>query len=524
MKKIILRTATVCLMIFATIALFLHPIARTQNSSVISINLQALTDTDNKPASDYIQSDKPTLIKFWASWCPLCLSELEQTESWRQDQAFSGANIVTIASPDFLGEQSKEDFIRWFTGLDFTPPPTLLDDGHNAKVSGIAVYPSWVVLDTHGQIQRVIKGSISREQALALIKNPEADLSAVKAPQYFSNQGKTEALSNTRTIYLAGGCFWGLEAYFQRIPGIVDAISGYANGHTTNPSYEDVIHGSGHAETVKVIYNPEQISLHDVLRRYFRVIDPTSINQQGNDRGIQYRTGIYYSDKADLPTIDAVMADIQKKYSKKLAVEVTPLQQFFEAESYHQDYLNKHPNGYCHIDINLADEPLDNDSQTKFDTSKPYHKPSQAELKKILTPAQYNITQNGATEYAFSHAYDHLFEPGIYVDIVGGAPLFSSRDKYNSGCGWPSFTKPISPDAVTEHDDNSFNMHRIEVRSARADSHLGHVFPDGPADKGGLRYCINGGALKFIPLEEMEKAGYGAWKNIVNGVQNSVSE
>ena len=210
-------------------------------------------------------------------------------------------------------------------------------------------------------------------------------------------------------------------------------------------------------------------------------------------------------------------------------VENQPLIAFDEAEEYHQDYLAKNPNGYCHIDLNLVDKPLaeektplnlQNGSNTKAMqeqntqstiTVNPadYHVPKEEELRKTLSPLSYQVTQQNATERAFTHPYDHLFEAGIYVDIVSGEPLFSSDDKYDSGCGWPSFTKPIVPEVITEHLDTSYNMQRIETRSRVADAHLGHVFPDGPRDRGGLRYCINGAALKFIPKAEMEAAGYG---------------
>lgn len=513
MKRFLLRS-TVAVLSISLLMLFLelpkpfttHANAPFSQRTTLPMNIHTLQTTDGHPASDFLNPTKPTLVKFWASWCPLCLSELAETEQWRTDADFAHANILTIASPNFLGEQPKEQFIQWFNGLDFATPPTLLDDGKNAKAAGIGVYPSWVLLDAQGRLLRIIKGSINRQQALALLANPNTDLTA-HTPQYFAQNGQTQAIENTKTLYLAGGCFWGVEAYFQRLNGVIDVVSGYANGNSDNPSYEQVIAGSGHAETVKITYNPTIISLNDLLQHYFRIINPTSINQQGNDRGIQYRTGIYLTDPAERPIIETFIAQEQTKHQKPIAVEIAPLAHFFEAEAYHQDYLNKNPNGYCHIDLNLADQPLTNNT--------PYQKPSQAELKKQLTAEQYRITQENGTERAFSHAYDHLFEDGIYVDIVGGAPLFSSRDKYDSGCGWPSFTRPITPNAVKELDDYSYNMHRIEIRSSHADSHLGHVFPDGPQDKGGLRYCINGTALKFIPFEQMDTQGYGQWKNSV---------
>lgn len=463
-------------------------------------------DLDGKAAT-LLSEKKPTLVKFWASWCPQCLSELEETEQMRHDKTLEDIQIITVATPGVWGEKPKEEFATWYKGLDFAAPPVLLAQGAQVgewlKSLGIKGYPSWGVFDTKGELVRIITGHLGAEQVAQLQADLHADVRRVQQTK------KGNSAMEKKTIYLAGGCFWGLEAYFERIDGVIDAVSGYANGNTQNPSYQDVIAGSGHAETVKVDYDPNKISLHDILRRYFRVVDPTSVNKQGNDRGLQYRTGIYFTDEADRAQIEEDIAREQKKYSKKIVVEVQPLQQFFAAEEYHQDYLRKNPNGYCHIDVSLADKPLE--------MEKPHsaEKKDFSEKKSGLTKEQFYVTQQNGTERAFSHEYDYLFEPGIYVDIVSGEPLFSSRDKYDSGCGWPSFTRPIQKSAVVEKVDHSFNMTRTEVRSHEADSHLGHVFPDGPQDKGGLRYCINGTALKFIPLEEMDAKGYGEWKSAV---------
>ncbi len=303
-----------------------------------------------------------------------------------------------------------------------------------------------------------------------------------------------------REIYLAGGCFWGVEAYMQRIYGVKDAVSGYANGKTDKTSYQ-MIGVTDHAETVKVTYDASQISLDKLLQYYFKVIDPTSVNKQGNDRGRQYRTGIYYQGEADKAVIEQAISALQTKYKNKVQIEVQPLKNYVVAEEYHQDYLQKNPNGYCHIDITQADEPM-------IDV-KDYPKPSDAELKAKLTPLQYSVTQNKHTERSFSNEYWDNFQPGIYVDVTTGEPVFSSNDKFESGCGWPSFTKPIAKEVVHYQTDNSFNMQRTEVLSRAGNAHLGHVFDDGPRDKGGLRYCINSASIKFIPLAEMEKAGYG---------------
>ncbi len=319
----------------------------------------------------------------------------------------------------------------------------------------------------------------------------------------------------THTIYLAGGCFWGVEAYFRRIHGVVEAVSGYANGRTENPSYEDVCHhNTGHAEAVKVVFDDEKISLAEILQYYFRIIDPTLLNRQGNDVGEQYRTGIYYTKPDDEAAIRAALAAEQQQHAAPIVVECEPLQHFYPAEDYHQDYLGKNPNGYCHIDIRLAYKPLSADNAAP----RVFSRPSESEIRAKLSDEEYYVTQQSGTERPFSHAYDHLFEPGIYVDIVSGEPLFSSADKFDSGCGWPSFAKPIVPEHITMLEDLSHNMHRIEVRSKAADSHLGHVFPDGPQKLGGLRFCINGSSLRFIPLDKMDEEGYSEWKYLVEAV------
>ena len=500
------------------------------NNPAFAQRLVSLHTPDGRPVQALLKPGRPTLVKFWASWCPLCLSELQTTAEWQQSAEFSGenarANLIAVASPGFLGEKPEAEFKEWFGKLDYPGFQVALDDGSLAKAAGIGVYPSWVLLSADGEILRVHKGSLQREQALALLDNPDVDLAAVPVQQHYTAADGSSRIAHTKTIYLAGGCFWGVEAYFQRIPGVVDAVSGYANGRTQNPSYEDVIRGAGHAETVKVTYDADRLSLADILQYYFRIIDPTSLNKQGNDRGAQYRTGVYYTDAADKATIQQALDALQQKYSRPLVVENLPLQNFYEAEEYHQDYLAKNPNGYCHIDVRKADEPLPGKPAGNppaaaaavgkgFDVAS-YRKASDAELKQRLSAEQYRVTQQSGTERAFTHEYDHLFAPGIYVDVVSGQPLFSSKDKFDSGCGWPSFTRPIQPSAVTEHEDLSYNMRRVEVRSQAANSHLGHVFPDGPRDKGGLRYCINGASLRFIPLEKMAEEGYG---NLIDAVK-----
>ncbi len=310
---------------------------------------------------------------------------------------------------------------------------------------------------------------------------------------------------NVREIYFAGGCFWGTEHFFQQIRGVVGTEVGYANGNTENPTYEEVIsHTTGFAETVKVKYDPEQVDLKLLINLYFKTIDPTSINKQGNDRGDQYRTGIYYTDKADESIIKEEVQKLAKNYSKPIVVETIPLKNFYRAEDYHQDYLDKNPGGYCHIEPGLFEMARKANPLPKAK----YQKPDQETLKRKLTPLQYDVTQNNATERPYTNEYDKEFRDGIYVDITTGEPLFVSTDKFESGCGWPSFSKPITKNLINEKLDKSHGMTRVEVRSKTGDAHLGHVFTDGPEDKGGLRYCINSASLKFIPKEEMEKKGY----------------
>ena len=301
-------------------------------------------------------------------------------------------------------------------------------------------------------------------------------------------------------IYLAGGCFWGLEEYFSRISGVLQTSVGYANGQVETTNYQ-LIKETDHAETVQVIYDEKAILLREILLYYFRVIDPLSVNQQGNDRGRQYRTGIYYLDEEDLPTIYALVQEQERMLGRKIAVEVEKLRHYILAEDYHQDYLKKNPGGYCHIDVRDAEKPL-------IDAAN-YEKPSQAVLREQLSEESYRVTQEAATEAPFSNAYDQTFEEGIYVDITTGEPLFFAKDKFASGCGWPSFSRPISKELIHYYQDLSHGMERIEVRSRSGNAHLGHVFTDGPQELGGLRYCINSASLRFIAKGEMEEAGYG---------------
>ncbi len=314
---------------------------------------------------------------------------------------------------------------------------------------------------------------------------------------------KNQSLINKgyKEIWFAGGCFWGTQKYLAGINGVIDTSAGYANGNTNSPTYEEVCtHNTGFAEAVHVVYDPKIVSLNFLLKLYFKSIDPTSINRQGGDVGNQYRTGIYYFDHNDLPVIKAAINNLAKTVSKPIAIEVEPIKNYFLAEEYHQDYLKKNPDGYCHISNSMC---------KSAEEAREYKKIDKSELRKKLSALQYDVTQNSATEPAFLNEYQNKFEPGIYVDITNGEPLFISTDKFESGCGWPAFSKPINKNIISELPDHSFGLNRTEVRSRKGNSHLGHVFDDGPKEYGGLRYCINSASLKFIPEDKMEEEGYG---------------
>lgn len=443
-------------------------------------------------------------LKIWASWCSICLAGLEEIDKLSKEK--KNFDVITVVTPGINGEKNKEAFKEWLEKQEYKNIIVLFDiNGDLLKLNNIKAYPSSIIIDKNLDIEQVIIGDIETEKIKKIFSEKGEIMDKNIEDILKGNEVRTQ---DVKEIYLAGGCFWGVEAYFERIDGVIDSVSGYANGPFANPSYEDLVHRkSGHVETVYIKYDANKVSLSTILKHYFRIIDPTSLNKQGGDIGVQYRTGIYYQNEEDK---DIALKEIeieQKKYEKKIVVEVLPLERFDRAEEYHQDYLKKNPNGYCHINLSKASEPI-------IDSVR-YKRPTDNELKEKLTQLQYKVTQENYTEYAFQNEFFNSHEKGIYVDITTGEPLFSSTDKFDSGCGWPSFTKPISSDVVNYEKDNSYNMQRIEVRSRAGDAHLGHVFEDGPKTKGGLRYCINSASLKFIPYEEMEQEGYAYLKKYV---------
>lgn len=314
-----------------------------------------------------------------------------------------------------------------------------------------------------------------------------------------------------KKIVLAGGCFWCMVKPYTSYDGIESVVSGYTGGFTENPTYREVCSGNtGHYEAVKIEYNSEKIKLEEILDIFWKQIDPFDEGGQFADRGSQYLSAIFYENDEDKSIIDKSKSEIERKFGngRTCATKILPLNKFYEAEDYHQDYHKKSPAHYSNYYKNSGRYNF-----VKYNWDRNNY--NRDDLKEKLTDIQFEVTQNDMTEVPFENEYFDSFEKGIYVDIVDGKPLFSSADKFDSGCGWPVFSKPIIDTSVMERTDFSFGMQRVEVRSMSANSHLGHVFDDGPRDKGGMRYCINSASLKFIPYEKMDELGYGDYKKYV---------
>ena len=343
----------------------------------------------------------------------------------------------------------------------------------------------------------------------------------------------TEVAITEAVTYVSGGCFWCTESDYEKIDGVIDAVSGYMGGDLDSPSYKQVAGGiGGHRETVKVTYNPERVSYRRLALELFRETDPTDAGGSFYDRGHQYTSALYYKTNEEREIAEGVVALIEERgmFSKPIATAIEEVGTFWIAEDYHQDYYKKSLSPYKRYRKasgrdafiqsiwgsgeydDIFDDPSKS-SVSKWDT---YVKPSDSILKKTLTSIQYKITQKDGTERPFDNEYWDNHEDGIYVDVVSGEPLFSSTEKFDSGTGWPSFLRPIDYDFVTEHDDFKLIRRRTEIRSKYADSHIGHILLDGPVSNDKIRYCMNSAALRFVPVDDLEKEGLGEYMHFFN--------
>lgn len=318
-------------------------------------------------------------------------------------------------------------------------------------------------------------------------------------------------MNNSSIATFAGGCFWCMVKPFDQWPGVEKVVVGYTGGHKENPTYEEVCSkNTGHIEAVEITYDESKISYNELLDIFFNSIDPTDNDGQFGDRGETYRTAVFFHNDAQKKETEDYIHNLESsgKFNKPIAVKLLPAKPFYPAEEEHQNYYKKNKLHYNLYFKGSGRKKFieENNYINTFDKDK---------LKERLSDIEYKVTQEQGTEMPFQNAYNNHFEEGIYVDVVSGKPLFSSKDKFKCSCGWPAFAKPIIETALYEKLDLSHGMHRVEVRSTSADSHLGHIFEDGPRELGGRRYCINSASLKFIPKDKMNEEGYGNYLELL---------
>lgn len=432
--------------------------------------------------------------------------------------------VLVFGGSTFIYEQSRQDLILK-SSLEVQ-----MDEISSFEGDSEVMASSSLLVDKQIPNELPVEESISEQ--MVIIKNEsEPTLIIDPAP-----------LGSYLTAMFGNGCFWCVEHDLEKVTGVIEVVSGYAGGISNSPTYQDYSK-DGHREVVEVTYDPALVSYLRLVEHIIKHGDPTDGDGSFYDRGFQYAPAIYYKNEEEKNQALALLSLIEeaKVFDKPLAVPVLPQTTFYPAEDYHQDYAQNNFIKYSYYraasgrtkfiekawgddlkKFTYSERLTNSNNPTKqnimiynIESWKNYVKPSQDELKSILSDEAYRVTQEEGTERAGSSAYDKNYEPGIYVDVVSGEPLFSSADKYDSGTGWLSFVKPIDEKFITLHEDNKLWSKRTEVRSRYADSHLGHVFNDGPKDRGGLRYCMNGVALRFIPKAEMEMSGYGYWLNAV---------